>query len=163
MRHKAWLVWRSPPRFQPVAVGAARGGRDRGDAAQMREGGLAAQSLGVVAGGDQELAGGVDPDPGQRYQGGRGRGDQFLELAVELGELGLELLPAPGQEAQSGLGGGGGAGERSWPHGRAHPHQGLGLAPKQRGAQLFGGAVQRPVQLLGGCQPGLQSPCGRAG
>jgi hypothetical protein len=29
------------------------------------------QPLGVVGGGDQQLAGGVDPDPRQRHQGGR--------------------------------------------------------------------------------------------
>jgi hypothetical protein len=49
---------------QPVAVGAARGCRDRDGAAQMRQGGLRAQPLGVVARGDQQLPGGVDPDPG---------------------------------------------------------------------------------------------------
>ena len=36
---------------------------------------------------DQQLPGGVDPDPGPCQQGGRGRGDQGLELAVELVEL----------------------------------------------------------------------------
>jgi hypothetical protein len=74
--------------------------------------------LGVVSGGDQQLAGGVDPDPGQRHQGRGGRGDQVLELAVELGEFGLELLPAAGQDPQGGLGGGDGAGEWSGPQGR---------------------------------------------
>jgi hypothetical protein len=59
------------------------------------------------------LAGGLDPNSGQRQQCRRGRGDQRLELAVELVELGLELLPAAGQGPQGGLGGGGGAGE--WP------------------------------------------------
>jgi hypothetical protein len=63
----------------------------------MREGSLGAQPLGVVAGGDQQLPGGVDPDPRQGQQGGGGRGDQRPELAVELVEFGLELLPAPGQ------------------------------------------------------------------
>jgi hypothetical protein len=88
---------------EAVAVGAARGRRDRGDATQLGEGRLATQPLGVVAGGDQQLAGGVDPDPGQRDQGGGGRGDQDLELVVELGELGLELLPAAGQVRRAAL------------------------------------------------------------
>ena len=76
-------------------MGAARGRRDGGGAAQLREGGLGAEPLGVVTGGHQQLPGGVDPDPGQGDQGRGDRGDQQLELAVELGELGLELLPAP--------------------------------------------------------------------
>jgi hypothetical protein len=61
--------------IEAVAVGAARRGGDRGGAAQMSEGGLRAQPLGVVTGGDQQLAGGVDPDPGQRDQAGGSRGD----------------------------------------------------------------------------------------
>jgi hypothetical protein len=86
-------------------VGAARGRGDGGDAAQMGEGGLATQPLGVVTGGDQQLPGGVDPDPGQGDQGGGDRADQFLELGVKLGELGLELLPSAGQDPQGGFGG----------------------------------------------------------
>jgi hypothetical protein len=50
--------------IQPVAVGATRGGWDGGGAAQMREGGFGAQPLGVVAGGDQQLASGLDSHPG---------------------------------------------------------------------------------------------------
>ena len=61
--------------IEPVAVGPARGCRDGGSAAQVREGSLGAEPLGVVAGGDQQLAGGVDPDPGQSDQGGSSRGD----------------------------------------------------------------------------------------
>ena len=88
--------------IQPVTVGATRGGGDGGDTAQVREGGLATQPLGIVAGGDQQLPGGVDPDPGQGDQGGRGRADQRLELEVQLVEFGLELLPAPSQAPQGG-------------------------------------------------------------
>jgi hypothetical protein len=72
----------------------------------MREGGFGAQPLGVVAGGDQQLASGLDSHPGEGDQGGSGRGDQRLQLGVELVELGLELLPAAGQGPQGGLGGG---------------------------------------------------------
>jgi hypothetical protein len=50
---------------EALAVGAARGRRDRRDAAQVREGGLPAEPLGVVAGGDQQLVSGVDPNSGQ--------------------------------------------------------------------------------------------------
>ena len=63
----------------------------------MGEGGFGAEPLGVVTRGDQQLAGGVDPDPGQGEQGGGDRGDQFLELSVEVVEFGLEVLPAPSQ------------------------------------------------------------------
>ena len=58
---------------EPVAVGAARGRRDGGGAAEMGEGSLRAQPLGVVARGDQQLAGGLDPDASQRQRcrGGR--------------------------------------------------------------------------------------------
>jgi hypothetical protein len=69
----------------------------------MREGSLGAEPLGVVAGGDQQLPRGVDADAGEGDQARGGRGDQFLELGVELVEFGLELLPAPGQGPQGGL------------------------------------------------------------
>src|SRR4029453_19326101 len=53
---------------QPVAGGLARGRRDGGHPAQVREGGLAGQPVGVIAGGDQQRCGGVDAHPGQRQQ-----------------------------------------------------------------------------------------------
>ena len=105
MRHKALLAWRSPPRLSRWRWVRPEDAGIGGGAAQVGEGGLGAQPLGVVAGGDQQLPGGVDPDPGQGDQGGRDRGDQVLELGVELVELGLELLPAAGQGPQAGLGG----------------------------------------------------------
>jgi hypothetical protein len=40
----------------------------------MGKGGLRTEPLGVVAGGDEQLAGGVDPDPGQGQPGGSDRG-----------------------------------------------------------------------------------------
>ena len=89
---------------EPVAVGAARGRGDGCGTAQVCEGGLGAQPLGVVAGGNQQLAGGVDPDPGQGEQGGSDGGDQGLQLAIEVVEFGLELLPTPRQGPQGGLG-----------------------------------------------------------
>jgi hypothetical protein len=56
--------------------------------------------MGVVTGGDQQLPGGVDPNSGQGDQGRRDRADEGLELGIELGELGLELVPAPSQGPQ---------------------------------------------------------------
>jgi hypothetical protein len=82
---------------EPVAVGATRGRGDGRGTAQVGEGGFGAEPLGIVAGGDQQLAGGVDPDPGQGEQGGGDGGDQGLQLAIEVVELALELLPTPGQ------------------------------------------------------------------
>jgi hypothetical protein len=122
------------------------------------EGGLATQPLGVVAGGDQQLPGGVDPDPGQGDQGGGDRADQFLELGVKLGELGLELLPAAGQDPQGGFGGGGGAGDRSWPQGGAGIDQGLGLEAEQRLAQLFGALYSTPYSCSAAAIRALRAP-----
>ena len=49
-----------------MSVGAAGAGRDRRDAAQVGEGGLAAQPVGVVAGGDQQLPGDLGADAEER-------------------------------------------------------------------------------------------------
>ena len=98
-------------------------------AAEVGEGGFGAQPLGIVAGGDQQLAGGLDPDPGQGDQAGATAADQGLELGVELVELGLELLPAASQAPQAGLGGGVGAAERPGPHRCAGPTSVLVLRP----------------------------------
>ncbi len=50
------------------AAGAAAAGRLWGDAAEFGEGGLVADPVGVVAGGDQELAGDLDADAVQLDQ-----------------------------------------------------------------------------------------------
>ena len=55
---------------QPVAVGLAGAGRDGRDPAQVGEGGLAAQPVGVLAGGDQQLAGMVLANREQLQQPG---------------------------------------------------------------------------------------------
>jgi hypothetical protein len=47
---------------QPVPAGLARAGGDGGDSAQVGEGGLAAEPLGVLAGGDEQLAGVIVAD-----------------------------------------------------------------------------------------------------
>jgi hypothetical protein len=99
--------------------------------------------------------GGVDPDPGQDDQARGSRGDQRPEVAVELVEFALELLPAPGQDPQGGLGGGCWAGQGPGPHGRTEPNQGFGLESEQRLAELLGGAAHHSVQLLRGCHPSL--------
>jgi hypothetical protein len=64
-------------------------------AGQPGERTFAAQPLGVVAGADQQGGAGVDADPAQGDELGRGRGDQAGELPVEVSDLGVE-----GAEAQ---------------------------------------------------------------
>ena len=114
---------------ESVAVGAARGRRDRGGAAKMGEGGLAAEPMGIVTGGHQQLPGGVDPNPGQGDQGRRGRGDQQLELSIKLSELGLELLPAASQGPQARLGRGYWAGQGPGRIAAQTPTRALVLSP----------------------------------
>ena len=86
-----------------MPVGPAAAGREGRDPAQVGEGGLAAQPVGVVPGGDQQLPGDLGADPHQRDQAGRGRGHERAEFAVGLGDLGVERLDAGGQPAQRGL------------------------------------------------------------
>jgi len=50
---------------EAVPVGSPGGGRDRRDAAQVREGGFGPQPFGVVAGGGEQLPGGVGADAEQ--------------------------------------------------------------------------------------------------
>ncbi len=56
-------------------AGDLAGGRgDRGDATEVRPGGFGADAFGVVAGGDKEGGGGVDPDAVEREEPGGGGG-----------------------------------------------------------------------------------------
>jgi hypothetical protein len=95
------------------------------------------------------------PTPGSASRVGD-RGDQGLELAVELVEFALELPPAPGQGAQGGLGRCRWTGQGPGPQGRTGTNQGLGLEAAQRLTQLVGGAVEHPVELFGGRHPGFE-------
>src|SRR5665647_968288 len=65
----------------PVAVCLARGGVDRGGAAEHREGGFGAESFGVVAGGDQERAGGVGADAERLEEPWRGRSGELSPVS----------------------------------------------------------------------------------
>ena len=53
---------------ESVSVDAAAAGRDRGDAAQVGEGGFGGDAVGVVAGAGQELAGDLGADAGKGEQ-----------------------------------------------------------------------------------------------
>jgi len=90
---------------EPVTVGSAAAGWDRGHAAQVRERGFGTKPVGVVAGGDEDLPGDLDPDAGQREQPRGGGGHQCSELSVGLDDLLGQVLVALGQPAQRRLGG----------------------------------------------------------
>jgi hypothetical protein len=121
------------------------------------EGGLGAEPLGIVAGGDQQLAGGVDPDPGQRDQA-RGRRHERLELGVELVEFGLELPPAPGQGPQGGLGRGRRAGQGPGPHGRTELNERLGLEPERGWRSASGALESTPWRCSAAATRALRAP-----
>jgi Transposase IS116/IS110/IS902 family len=99
--------------IQPMADCLARGDRHWTGAAQRGQGGVGSEPVGVVPGGDQQLAGGLDPDAaaGQQPRGGlAGQGD---EVRVERGQLGGQDLVAAGQVAQGPVGGAGRVGAAS--------------------------------------------------
>jgi hypothetical protein len=133
-----------------MADGLARGDRHWTGAAQRGQGGVGSEPVGVVPGGDQQLAGGLDPDAaaGQQQRGGlAGQGD---EVRVERGQLGGQGLVAAGQVAQGPVGGAGRVGAASGLLG----HQALdSLGGRQRvqlGVQLLGRGDQQIAELVGG-------------
>ncbi len=84
-----------PAAVEAVPAGLSRGGRDRGDCAQVRPGGLAAQPLRVVPGGDQQQGGGIGADAVQAEQARRAGGDQRDDELIEAPELGVQELDTP--------------------------------------------------------------------
>ena len=85
---------------EPVAGDFPRRGGDRGGGAQVRPGGLGAESPGVVPGGDEQQRGGVGTDPvqGEQARGaGSDKGDDELVQALELA---VQELSASSQLAQ---------------------------------------------------------------
>src|SRR6266536_114697 len=61
---------------EAVFVGAAAAGLDRGDTAEVGEGGFAVQPVGVVTGGGQQLGGGIGADTEQGEGAGCGLGGE---------------------------------------------------------------------------------------
>jgi hypothetical protein len=88
-----------------VAVGAAGACLDRGGGAELREGGgFASETLDVLAGGAEQLAGALGADS-EELDGPRGGGgDEMLELSVELEEFAVEQADAAGEAAEGVLG-----------------------------------------------------------
>ena len=77
---------------EAVAGRLARGGRDRAGAAEHRERALAAESLDVLPGGDEQLAGVAGRDAEQLDRAWCGGRDELLELAVQGGDLLIKRL-----------------------------------------------------------------------
>ena len=91
MEYKAQYCLSVPTPIEPTALGLARGRLDRADTAQSGEGGLAAQSFGVVSCGDEQHGRGVWSDPVVVEElwsvGGEHLSDPLLEVIDLMGEL----------------------------------------------------------------------------
>jgi hypothetical protein len=79
---------------EPVAGDFPRGCGDRGGGAQVRPGGLGAESSGVVPGGDEQQRRRVGADPVQAQQPGGAGGDQGDDELVQELELAVQELSA---------------------------------------------------------------------
>ena len=133
---------------------------ERGDRAQVRPGGLAAQPLGVVPGRDQEQGGGVGADPVQGEQAWGTSGDERGDELVEALELPVEELGAPSQLAQRDASGVADDVAGPGPQRRQAADQGSGRVPGEPGAQVIGpgqdqgpGLVDRLDPLGAGAAP----------
>ncbi len=104
MRQRVWLALRFPPSVESVAFGQPGGGIDGGGAAEVSEGGLVAEPLGVVSDGHEEGAGGVGAHAVAGHEVGGGGGDKGAEDGVEAADFGFEVLYSAGQFAQGVLG-----------------------------------------------------------
>jgi hypothetical protein len=89
-----------PTAVQPVPDGLARRGLDRAGAAHCGEGGLAVKPVGVVAGGDQRLGGGLHADAVALQQPRRGAPDRPGDCRIQAADLRIQGQPAAAQAAQ---------------------------------------------------------------
>ena len=78
---------------------------DRGDAAEVSEGGFGGDPFGVVAGGDEQERGGVNADAVEVEQARCGRLDEVGELAVKAGAVGVDVQHAATEVSHRQLGG----------------------------------------------------------
>jgi len=90
---------------EPMAGRLAGRGVDRGDPAEVGEGGLGADPVGVVAGGDEQQGGGVGADTLQGQQARGGRCDEPVELAIQAGAVGVDVDDASSEGLHGQLGG----------------------------------------------------------
>lgn len=90
---------------EPVPLDVPGGGRQRGDAAEFGEAGLVGYPLRVVASGDQELGGVLDPEAAPLQERRRPLTDQRLDHRVEISELVVEFRVAAGQGLDRDTGG----------------------------------------------------------
>ncbi len=131
-----------------MTIRPATRGLHRCRGAQRREGPLGAEAFGVVAGGDEELAGCLVADAVASDEFGGDRVDDLLGFRSELLGFVVEEPPAAGNAAQ-----------RSSCH-RTDVTAGAGAEPlsernlllerqcRQLAAQLVGGGVEQRVQLV---------------
>ena len=110
------LAVTAPVEAVPPSGPPGRGG-DGTRATELREGGLRANPLGVVAEDNQELGRAVGAHPEPRPEGGRRPGRESREVPVVCGDFLGEGEPASGQRPQSVLYGGGGRVKATWPEG----------------------------------------------
>ena len=103
MRHRAWLAWRFPPGLRRWRVVLPEDA-STGDAPHSAANDASVVSrAGVVAGCDQQDRRRVGADAfggSQRRVGGAG---EIVEMAAQLGEVGVEGLVLAGQGAQRDL------------------------------------------------------------
>ncbi len=99
----------------------------------------------------EQLSGDVDAEtgPGQQRRW-CGLADERLELGVELGDVGIEALVAPGDRAEGSLGRLDGGGELARSERSADRDELAQRQAPQLRAQLVGGGRREAVELMGG-------------
>jgi hypothetical protein len=86
-----------------MAIGLALRNWDRRDSAQAGEGGLAVETLGIVAGRDEQRSGDVGADALDGEKLRRGGADELLQVPVQGIDLGTELPIADGEPFKASL------------------------------------------------------------
>ena len=143
-----------PAAVEAVADGLARGRLHGAGAAQRGQGGVGAEPVGVVSGGDQQAAGGLHPHAvaGQQSRGGPAGEDG--QVGVERVQLGGEGLVAAGQIPQGAAGGDRRVGTVPWVLGGQLRDPLGGGQRVELGAEGVGGSDQQVAQLVGGLGAG---------
>jgi hypothetical protein len=139
-----------------MAAGLARGRRERRHPTQPSEGGLIAQLLRIVPGGQQQRRRDVGANPLEGQQLRSGRGDQPVQVPVQLSDLGRQLLVADGNRPQGQLGRcGRGLGLLPWTQPGCSSDQSSQHQSAQLVAQLVRGGDDQGMQLVGSLGSGL--------